>query len=703
MKNSVLVLISSFVILLTSAPLALASQNETKAPASFSREALFERAFKSLSFMLLMASQDLEFRKDLTDADWKMYNEVAGIADEITSLNWLRQNGLHEVKLSNAPKAEKGYVYFTQRNSFVKLIVEPDSNVRLRFSDDPKLFDLKNGKPIRTAVTGYTMNDDVFVNTRLINQADVEINLGLAFSILFHEFGNKMGKDKMIPDSIDKLASRLQRFVDSVTTVTETSSARVHVMKFRNAHFHKWMEPIFYGLYQGVNMPFQFNPLKVQDLQGTFILLENSSGFHDLTESFLKVYNKENVVKFEADPKYSWARFNWYLTDQVEIKETIRGRISVELNLNQQQLVIPFWKPGSVDAQSYQLFQRAYRGDAHDSRFFSRLWELDPSQPKIKIIRNQHAAFKTDSPENQVEPVSKSWRGDDLVLRYRITKVSEDSWPEIVLEFQGQMLRFRATQLEAKTQEFEFAIPRLKLANSGVIRVVSLELVSRKQNLTGLMPEMKTRLFLPQIDEIALEGKETKAQNTLKSVQVLESGAWTSLQSRRNQKPLVKGTLLRFVFSGTEALRSLSILQHYSQSTQVSSIVFPGTSSAKKVEGPINQDVQTAWLHFESSNLKQTFINGMLYVEVDIDSGVTTKDSSVMKIPTPFSFQSEKNHLPAFISEETTRYWIDSQRGIDSIAFATESLKSANIQLKKRLDFDKTTNGVLQCRSFFAE
>ncbi len=89
-----------------------------------------------------------------------------------------------------------------QKFSFTK-------RIQFRDSSDP-IFQLKQGEPPRTAVTGPEIDTPIYFNRQALQQ---KANLGLApvFELLIHELGHKITKDSQF--NLDQLANEIQKQV----------------------------------------------------------------------------------------------------------------------------------------------------------------------------------------------------------------------------------------------------------------------------------------------------------------------------------------------------------------------------------------------------------------------------------------------------------------------------------------------------------
>ncbi len=697
---------------------ALASQIEAS-NFEVSREAIFTRAYKSLGFVIMMATQDKVFVENMTTQERMLLNLVLPLINEITTLNWLEENHV-EKKLRDG---NQYYAYVAKDNQPITIAADANTHVKLNFSNDVSLFDLKDGKPPRDAVTGFTMQDDIHINLNKINHPNNKPTLGLAFSILLHEFGNKLLKqnqkhvnmeDSQIQATLDSLGGKLEAFVNSRISKIEVRGATFHVLKFQNAPFDHWVEGIIYGHFRGVNIPPQFVPFIAFDMQGTYVLLETPYGYTDLTEMLLRPESSRPFVPVNEEAHYKWGRLNWFLSNFFEIRASGSTTATLEFNLNQLQMVLPFWQQGAYDPKTFQLYQRSFKAPPHNAVFYNNTWEIDYSAKDVKILKKYATPMKFEIPFYQVERLKGQWKNQDLILTYKILGDRKFSftpnhtvelWPEVVLEFNGERFEVKASRFDSNTGTFEFHIPNIKKANQGMLRIVGLEFTSREKNLAHSNSDLRVRTFLPSIEEVELIGEVKKSQTILKSIQVWNGQKWMPLTAERTVSDSLTGSHVRFIFQANEKLRSLSILQHLEMQYQLFTDLFPGTNQAQASVGPLVTQPKTNWITIQAHDMRQELNINTLIVEIDLDQNFAKE--MIYKIPLnlPDSDELPQRHIPKILAVENARTWIDGLRGLDVIRTVTDSLNINTVQLQKVLTYKKVDDLPLppipQCHRLF--
>lgn len=675
-----------------SVPMRLMSQTET--PQSVSNEALFKRAFKSISFILMMAGQDKVFLDWLTPEEKKMYEGISSGANEITTLNWLEEKGVE--KISN--DKFDSYFYVITKNRPVTVQTPKGTRVKLQFSENQELFKLNKDEPIRTAVTEENMTSDIFVNLKKINNPNVKVSLGEASALIVHELGHKLGKEK-IQTAVDSLAVKVKQYLDSQISVTDIPNGRVLTLIFKNAPFDHWMEGITFGYYQGVNVPFKFIPLIAYDMEGSYVLLETNSGVQDLTDDLFKSEAIKKLVSYKSDPHYKWGQFNWFLSSGLQITAKPNNRFNIEINLNQLQFVLPFWQSNSYNPATYDLYGKAFEMQPNIGLFSNYNWEIDYRKSKAVIATKYPGALKYEKPQFQLELVKQTWENEDLIISYKIKgsmsiQYSDDRnfklWPELVFEYQGKRFEVRASSFVSDTNEYTFRIAGVKNANSGVLKVVGLDLVSEKLNLAQAAADLRVKTFLQKIEEITLSGSAEKTTPTLKSIQIWDGSTWLSLEKSKN-KFKIKGQQLRFVFHANEKLRSLSLLQNFEHTNQYSSVIFPGTPNESKSVGPKLVTQRSAWLLIEEKNLRQSLQGSVLIVDIEVDKEVNLALKSELPVEIEGAPSYLKNLIPfGGMAKETASSWVEGMRSLQVVKFVSQSLQVSTIPLRNILHFEKS-------------
>lgn len=628
---------------------------------SISREALFQRAFDSMGFILRVLVNDKNFIKELNEKEKEILKYSQVLVEKVTTYNWLKKNN----NSYNRSKDDIIFYYVTSKNQIRELRFSNDFGFDLKFSNQNSEFDLKDGSAIRDAVTTNLLNDDILINQNRINEKSRLITLGDAFSLVLHEFGHKlnMSNDQ---DDIDSLASKIKKFVDQNTQIHQLKNGRLSVFKLLRAPFDPWAEAIGYGIYQGVNIPFQFSDFTYQNNQGVWVLFENTKSVSDITN---QVFQKtDSVIKYNADARYDWVEMNWFMTDEIQVFEKDPNQIQLDLNLNHLQFVVPFLKPISPHPSEVGLYENLFQMQSFAGDFVSKSVILAGSESNLKVKSQHSIPFRFQDPSFEIKLISQNWIAEDLIFKFYISgkhlnPIEENQKvelrPVLILSLDGSKFEI-ASLSDARNTEHIFNLSKIKKLGKGKLKVESLELRPAVYDLSKMAADFRVKLFIPKINSIELSGEKGNVPRLL------------------NQK--IEGTKLKLEFQSSETVRSIQLLQNYELTSQVSSVLFPGRPEEKKITGPLITQSKSMWFEFNSDQMIQKIEKDHLFVEVDLNHNAKLKDSMTYPI-----------HAGAFLaSHETHSRFVNDKRFVESIKVVTQDYRA--------IDFDLPKSSALSCR-----
>ncbi len=664
------------------------------------REDLFARAFRSLPFLMNMAANDELFRQKISPAEIKMFRYIDSVAQDARNRQWFKSRGVENFREKDWDR----YFYAPYRDS-QKAVLEAASPVRfgLKFSSDQRLFDLQEDGLVRSAVTTQALDADIFVNRLRINDATRTVTLGTAIALLIHEFGHKLPALNLPKDqsAIDSVAGKLQAYVDSQMSHRETSLGRVSILKFRTAPYNEWHETTMEGQHQGVNIPPHFEPLRIFDGEGTYIFIESKGHIHDLTDELFARVNDEDIVGGFQE-SYNWQRLNWILSSDINVRDNGYGEVTLEIHLNHLQNAIPFMREGVPDPAKHDLWKAAFPfSPPHVGRFLGAAYRLK-SGAKPDLISETRIPLKMEFPSLRPEKVDVKWEGQDFVARYKFTlpvfplgELDIKSKPYLILQLNGD--RFEIPVTSSVGDLHEFRLPGILDKSSGTLEVVGIELGPLQPNL-GQSVEPILKVFLDETDKLPMSGTRPVAKVELLEVFGWNGLKWVLMTNEHSSK--IPASHLRLVFDTTEPIVSLKMHFDYRWVAHMSAQM---SSGAHSVPTGFQYRQASKWVTFEARHLRQTVVDGKLYVDVLVDAGIGESQTVKRDVEIPPSerpgWMRGDESLVAF--KETDTFTGENDRRILSFDFTTRVLSNGTKVFRAPLEIQKfqPTSSPTDCRS----
>lgn len=681
--------IITLVVLLSSAVIQ-ASQSET-AKTSVSREAYFQRAYKSMGFILLQAVEDPVFVNWLTPDEKQMLRHLIPIANSITTHNWLRDHKIEKIMTADNQQV---YAYVVAGNHGMMVMADPKAQNDLVFSDDAKMFDLQDGKPERTAITEKRMGSPIYVNRKRINHPARPVTLGDAFLLMLHELGRKLGP-REIETAVDSLGTKLKQFIDSQISTTELQGTQVHVLKFKKSNFEGWVNETIKLDRKLVNSEF---PLSLFDLEGFYVFIEKENGVQDITDSVLQPITSIPLIEYdESDRLHSWHRLNWFNPQWVRITEKKPGVIELSVSHDQLQLLLPFLHNNSVYPAEGRPYNKIMVSSFRGARL-SFIWDIDHSSKQIKVSNLRDGLIRLDDPSYDISLVSKEWQNQDLVFVYKINgkkefRLEETSGfkmkitPELVLKFENKTFEVKSKPVPGKEDHYEFRLPDVKDINQGSIEVIGLEFGAEKVNITQDGANIRINTWLPTQEQAELEGSKRNAPVILKSLTIWDGRRWVPLASGYHEA-IPRGSNLRFIFAAKEKLRSLEFTQAGNVTTQFT--VYNTSDSGIRYEvATVTRETvgKQARITFTAQDMQQTLEGNTLVVDIEVDK-VVDLEAKISARPTlPMDLRQMLQDPNAEVEQAVKS---GDQRSILRVKTVSESLSITEIPLKNILHFTKS-------------
>lgn len=658
-----------------------------------SREALYRRAYNSMSYLLIDTLYDSSFVGRLTPEEAAMYKGILSISSSINTLTWLKR-----FKAEKLPtlQGKDVYAFVVPSNKEVLL---PDAEVTARndliFSNSTSLFNLRDGKPERTAVTERRMGTPIYVNTRKINHPQQETTLGDAISLLVHELGRKLGHYE-IEHAVDSLAAKLKRHIDSQISTSEIDGVRIHVLSTKYNFFTSWVqETLGMGLDQNPSSGKQ-NDFRLWHNEGLYVLAENDKGVFDLTESLLSHFQGSEIVSLsDLKKSYNPARSQLFNSDWFRISRGEKGKIDLAFNVTQFQVVIPFLTSQSPPASIFNVYRR-FPISNYGAAITNKVWALDYSQGDFKLGTPRDGLVRIDDPSYKVELKKKEWQGDDLVFIYEIQGKMELAFqqlsgikmklsPDLVFEYRGGTFEVKSKRTSTPFN-YEFRIPNVRRANAGEIKVLGLELSAEKANLAHETSNVRVSTYLPSIEKMKLEGPSQSSPIVLKALSIWNGRDWNPL-STEGPVPQARGSHLRFVFAANEKIRKMSLDLEYDRLTKYN--VLDETSSGVRHEvaqvNNLTEGIRSI-VTYDAADLKQTIQGHFLFVEVEIDKVNETEVRHFIRPDVPSEVESRlrKRDIP-------TEHLLSAGpiRVLRRVEILTDSLSKHEVSLKQKMGFEK--------------
>ncbi len=657
--------------------------NPAWAAPTASREALFTRAFQSLPFLMTMASVDVTFRNGLTEKEKQMFQYIDTVAQDARNRQWFIAN---DVK--NYPRDGFDIYFYAPSVGGVNPVAVARAaspiHFGLQFSSDSSLFQLNPGEPERTAMTYPDLSKDIYINLNIINRPGTQVSFAQALGILIHEVGHKLPPLQLEEDAgaINSLAGKIQAFVEAQTTSFKTSTGQIQILRFKNGPFDAWLEENIFGKYQGVNIPFKLEPLRIFDGEGVYVFAKNQNGVFDITTALFSAITGQDILGGERTKDYDWRNINWILASAASVKDIGDGRMKVDINMNHLQTTIPFMYAGAPDPAQYQPYNRSFpNSPPHVGRFERRQWtiNLNSSVPKVESELLYPLVF--EDPTTEVHKVKVGWEGNDLVAQYLIPKLPEPEWeggkylvrPVLIGQLNGATVEILSTKLTAGVDGiFEFRMKGLRVKNRGTLEISGMEMIPRKANL-ALSTEPHIKVFLPSRDRVMLAGPAVSPSRVLSELS-WDGQAWTDLTKAQAAVP---ASHIRFTLEAATPLASLKILVGYTLKGEIfSDVRFGGQASPERKTGEFTRPV-LKWITIEPPAFHQEFKNGKLYVDLEVDKGLlgSLLIQDLIEIPEQDRPGYMPGRGPLIAGRERVKFSaVNADRALHAIEYFTQDL-----------------------------
>lgn len=629
-----------------------------------------------------MAQRDASFVETLPAREKKMLQLLKEVASADNTLNWIEKRKIQTLR---DDKGQRYFGYVASGNRLLWVPYPEGRNSWVEFTSDPEPFDLKDGKPERTAVTERRQGGAILVNLRKINDPSQNLSLGFAVSLMLHETGRKLGK---LEDeaAVDSLSAKIKEYVDSLVSSTDYGAGKIHVLKFQKSFFFDWARDIlrFDEKYQFKN---DGDPLSLFDREGLYIWNETVKGVQDLTEQTLRPLEAQEVVPYlGVHNKYTWGVLNWFLSDWIRVQPVGTDDFKISMSVRQLQLALPFGNSQSPDPGVANLYGRFTRPPFGASGLGLQ-WNFQNQNGVATLTDIQDQPLRMDDPSYHIELKLREWQNEDLVLHYQIRgrtsieiegveglqlKVS----PDLVFEYGHEYFEVKGTRLGSEDSTlYEFRVSQLKKANAGKLKIVSVEMSAEKQNLAHLGLNTRVNTWLNQSEVIELEGSPQKDVPQLKSV--------------------TAGSTLKLIFKGPEKLRALELgvlvdLQNKFTTYDVSSngIRYEVATVTRLSEGHLR------WIRFHAGDLKQTVQNGDLHVEVQVDRSIELQHKSAYKPELPLDLLQKLSTRNEFVETEVE---VQPRRALVGLRVLSQSLRVQEMPFKEPLFFFKSQSSHGTC------
>ena len=660
------------------------------------RQELFLRANKSLAFIAAMAYNDANFANGLTPEEKNMLKQVGEIITEMNTVTWFQKNKVQRFER----QSNYMYAYTIFKNQVVQITTPINKPIAIQFSNDQALFNLKPEQPIRSAMTETDLEKDIYVNLNKINDRSKQYDLGSAVSILFHEYGHKLG-DLKIQTAIDSCAAKLESYVRSMTNTVEINGIKISTLVFKKFNFQFWAESILVGVNDGEGKLSTPTALTVIDGEGIYAWIEDSQKVTDLTETMVNDLYKNDRVQHTEQPGYQFLRQRVTTDANLKVLPGPNGKFKLSLDGQRSQLVLPFMTSNSPRPDQYKLFQKAFvaspwlqAGAGQEFVFNQADYKLEISAPSL---------LKFDVPHIKIEFQDKKLKGNNLEIYYSVkgdlfipaTPIAPamNFWPEITVLIDGIPVTLKATNHYADENEYKFVLKNFDKISNKEVKITKMQFKLDSQNIVQFASDGTLNGFLPS--ETTLSKKKTEplvdTPAHLKSVQIWNGKDWVSLKGKI---PKQSGLLLRFIFKSPEILRELNLTQEYG---------YANIGEASEAGRPVKTDIlrqqeEKRSMRFTDQMMRQTLRGDFVYVDVNIDHGVKTSYVIDHNPKADEWFRQESKSVMPRVSPEVSVVFktaIKPERKIVDIRAVTLSGVGIKVELKKELSFDKVNGDAL--------
>lgn len=602
------------------------------------REDLFRRAFSSASYILSSALLDEAFLKTLTADETQMMHGLRELARDARNREWANLEKIPIIPPKNLGEPDRLFYVFTgsraggeERWQSVPL----RSNFGLLFSDDSSLFQLKPNEPARSASTTESLTAPIFINSQIINNPSLKIDLPQALQILLHELGHKLGAAKK-QTAVDSFAAKMKTFVEAKAAYFPMRQGRVATYKFSSEIFDEWMEVSLQGRYQGVNQPNRVEPFSAFSGEGLYVIAETPTGVTDLTKSITDDWIRRSQAQSYETGGYEWRHFHFFQPYSLLVRES-NGHLRIEINAEHAESPIPFYRAQAPDPQSYQPWSRIFSNGEAGQRSNERAeWSFQLSPNSIRKVSYRPRPLVFEAAKTIAKKLGSHFEGDDLILRFEVPDQVEvkGSGVERVRAFLIATLDRQPFEIEGsrdpndpKAVNFRLGGARNLLA--GELQTLNVEVEPLVRNLAKPF-YVRSRLFLDQSEKHLLTGKPSEPSSLL-SIEAHKASGWAELTGGN----FSADDLLRITMKSAAPIRGLQVEIQTQAIDKVTSKTTIGAQAQITGSGEhiLPKKTHTVVIPYES--LKQELSNGILQVSFDLKTQIATKNLWIDDITPP--------------------------------------------------------------------
>lgn len=673
-------------------------------------KAFYSMAYDSMAFFLYSMAHNQAFVENLTADEKKMLEKTFGIASEVAFLNWAKKNSIQIFPMNVPGKPKYVIAYALPDDRVVQRTTDYSTAPALVFKADQDLFDINEKNEIRSAGTDTEFDRPIFVNLKRIHEPDAPAkDFASAFPIMFHEFGHKLGDEK-IQAVIESLAGKLELAIQGMTKSTKVGNTIVHRIHFENfPNYDRYIENAFYGEYHGVNIPKTLHPFSVFDNQGIYVWTESGGVITDISASVRAKLRQHAPVKYVNDSYYTFTEHVVILAKDLSVIPARSGNdFTISVNSNVLRVVVPFMKTGSYNPKQYQLSERAFPYmPPHSGDFAHHHFQYHMSQDKPKMTGSSQRALEFRQPGLQGEIVAQSLMGQDYILKVKIPEdlkfyrgevpnsnwiYESEVWPEIGVKIGGVMIYFKAQKQVGENSVYTFVIPKFDELKRKEVIVEELRFRMKVEELTEKNADAITKGFLDRRVVLSRGEDDQTGQKApkLKSVSIFDGKAWVPMR----QKLTPKGSRIRFVIQSDAELSQMTVTVEYG----IEYLKYSEMGTFRLPTEGLQIGRATRRLTFDRTQFSQRLQNGKLIVELDIDRGAVLSRNFVQDlnlVDLPFAI---KDTVPKI--SETFSNHVMPERNLIEVEFFTTSGDHSGVVLRSPLTIKKTGAG-LSCLDLF--
>lgn len=595
--------------------ISLAQQQELTQ--GVNREALFTRAFKSVSYILLAKRNDPTIVKNFTSDELRMLDGIIGVSLRVNLFNWLLENKVAKFGTFGQPE----FRYVVSEDRIMTIRINNPKPTRLQFSSDQSLFELLPGQAVRTGMTHATLESDIFINQLKINSAEINLDFASAISLMIHEFGHKLAAQKNQP-AVDSLAAKIELLVRSETSSVTLNNKKVTFLTVPRSPVMQLFSSIIYGL------PGQSptNPLLSLDQQGLYAWIEDDKKVTDVTESLVKAFGRSKNMQILASKNFDYPVQTVIIPHQVTAISNSDGSIKFTISGLLNKFSVPFIKYKLSDPVKEKIYATSF---LQKTNAFEKCQqqEISLSPTDYSLLSVATTPMSDELTGVDIKFLRKEMNGTDLEIFFKIDgdlglqyPTENELWPEIKIRVQGNALVIKATSVDKDKKIYKFVIKNFEKLSHQNVHVETIQMRTKKFVLPIGDYDMVWNTFFPA--EIPLSISQSNAITTtnkpvLKSIQIWDGKGWISY---KNKNKIPSGYYLRFVFKSDENLRQVVLNQGFQASVEVRrKSMFTARPSYETTETEQRQ------LIFEETSFRQTRHGEFIYVDINIDHETQTE------------------------------------------------------------------------------